>query len=77
MEISNTTLAYDLNQKKQIYAQGSIQEYWRIEVEKQQIYVFRQPLQNDYQSQIIVRQGTITPLSFPDIQLSVNRLFND
>lgn len=77
VEISNTTLAYDLNEKKQIYAQGGIQEYWFIELLQQQIYVFRQPLESDYQSQIIVRQGIITPLSFPDIQLSVSRLFND
>ncbi len=75
IEVANTTLAYDLGEKKQAYAQAEILEYWVVDVENQEIYVFRHPQADNYESEVIFRQGKINPIAFPDIPVSVSRFF--
>ncbi|NEP05220.1 MAG: Uma2 family endonuclease [Okeania sp. SIO2G4] len=75
IEIANTTLGYDLGEKKQAYAKAKILEYWVVDVENRQIYVFRHPQADNYGSEIIFRQGKINPLAFPDISVSVSSFF--
>ena len=48
IEISDTTLAYDLNKKKEIYALENIQEYWVIDVKNKKLIVFTKPQNNNY-----------------------------
>ena len=43
VEISDTTLAYDLGQKRQLYAQALIPEYWVVDLVNRQLIVHRQP----------------------------------
>jgi Uma2 family endonuclease len=74
IEVSDTTLADDLSRKKRIYAQAGIQEYWVLDVNAQKLMVFREPEGNNYRSEFEYSQGTITPLAFPDVQISVERL---
>lgn len=69
IEISQSTLDYDLKEKKISYAQGKIPEYWVVDVQDRQIHVFRQPEGNDYQVKLMVNEGTITPLAFPEIKV--------
>ena len=76
IEVANTTLNYDLGEKKQAYAQAGILEYWVVDVEHRQIYVFRHPQADIYESEIILRQGKINSLAFPDISVLVSRFFN-
>ncbi|MEO1209550.1 MAG: Uma2 family endonuclease [Cyanobacteria bacterium J06638_20] len=40
-EISDTTLATDLDEKKQIYAALGIPEYWVVDVQGQRIFIFQ------------------------------------
>ena len=75
IEIANTTLGYDLGEKKQAYAKAGILEYWVVDVENRQIYVFRRPQADNYESEVIFRQGKINPLAFPDISVSVSSFF--
>jgi Uma2 family endonuclease len=74
IEIADTTLSKDLERKQRIYAQANIQEYWVINVQNQQITVFRDPKDNSYQMQQIYTQGTIFPLAFPLIEVSVKAM---
>jgi Uma2 family endonuclease len=39
-EVSDTTLALDLDQKKQLYAAMGIAEYWVVDVRGQQVFLF-------------------------------------
>lgn len=48
IEIADTTLAVDLNKKKQIYAAAGINEYWVMNVKANSLTVFRQPIGDDY-----------------------------
>lgn len=72
--MAKTSLKKDVELKAAIYATAEIQEYWVLDLSAKRIIVFRQPQNNQYLTQQIIREGTISPLSFPDIQVSVERL---
>lgn len=74
IEVANTSLKKDLELKTSIYADASIQEYWVLNLSTKQIIVFRYPQNGQYTLEQIFEEGTITPLAFSDIQLSIERL---
>jgi Uma2 family endonuclease len=74
IEFSQSTLDYDLNEKKQAYARAGIPEYWVVAVKERQVHVCRHPQGSDYQFQTIFRQGMLNPLSFSDVSISVEFL---
>jgi len=74
IEISNTTLAKDLGQKRLTYASVGIEDYWVLDLKNHQIVVFRQLQDGDYQSEQRLREGTLTPVAFPELSFSVNQL---
>jgi Uma2 family endonuclease len=69
-------LTVDLNKKKQIYAAAGISEYWVMNVKANRLTVFRQPSVNDYSLKYEMSQGELIPLVFPEIVVSVDRLFS-
>jgi Uma2 family endonuclease len=77
IEISQSTLDYDLSEKKQAYARAGIQEYWVVDVNRSQVYVFRQPQSDDYQADSIISKGYITPLAFPNIEVLVEKFWTE
>ena len=48
VEVANTTLEIDLNQKKRIYARAGINEYWIVNLNNQELIVFIEASGNDY-----------------------------
>lgn len=75
IEIANSTKAYDLNEKKQIYAQEGIPEYWVADLTNRQLFVFREPQNRDYNLQKIYSEGIIFSQAFPEVKLSVQEMF--
>ena len=75
IEISDTTLNYDLNQKKSIYAAANIPEYWVANIREKKLIVFTQPKNSDYTNSSELTSGIIQPGSFPNISISVTQLF--
>lgn len=43
IEISDTTLAYDMTEKAELYATANIQEYWVLDLNARQLHVHRDP----------------------------------
>ncbi len=74
IEIADSTLSKDLGIKKTIYASANIQEYWVIDLKSKILKVFQKPTGNDYDIQQDYQTGFISPLSFPEINLSVDTL---
>ncbi|MDJ0661648.1 MAG: Uma2 family endonuclease [Crocosphaera sp.] len=74
IEISNTSLSKDLGIKKTIYASANIQEYSVINLNSKTLKVFQSPQNNDYTIQKDYKSGFISPLSFPEINISVDNL---
>ncbi|ACB54272.1 hypothetical protein cce_4926 [Crocosphaera subtropica ATCC 51142] len=74
IEVAKTSLKKDLETKLSIYAGEQIQEYWIIDLLTQQIIVFRNPQKEKYCQQFKIGKGTITPLAFSNIEVSVEKL---
>lgn len=76
IEYSDTTLAKDIKAKQRIYAQAGILEYWVVNLQASELIVFRDAGNNGYQTETKLNSGSISPLSFPDIEVEVRRLFS-
>ncbi len=76
IEFSDSSLKKDLEAKAKIYAQASIPEYWVVNLKEMQLVVMRSPVNGEYQSQVTMKQGTISPLAFPDIAIAISRLLD-
>lgn len=76
VEVSQSTLAKDLETKKAVYAAAGIPEYWVVDLVNSLLIVFRNPQANNYLSQQELNSGDISPLMFLDIKISITELFN-
>lgn len=74
IEYANTTLSKDLETKRKTYAASEIQEYWVVDLKHRRLKVFREPVDYNYASESTFTTGEISPLAFPDIRVSVQRL---
>ncbi|MDY6781390.1 MAG: Uma2 family endonuclease [Cyanobacteriota bacterium] len=76
VEIADKTLYSDRNRKAQIYARAGIVDYWVLNVNKRQIYIFREPQNGEYQQEILLNEDAILSLvAFPEITLTASQLF--
>lgn len=74
IEFSHTSLSKDLEDKRKAYALANIQEYWVVNLQEQQLIIFRHPMHGDYRTDTTVNTGVLSPLAFPAIRISVQRL---
>jgi Uma2 family endonuclease len=77
MESSNTSLKKDLEVKDKVYAAAGIQEYWVVNLPAKKLVVFRDPIDGDYQSKQTYTTGTISPLAFSDVMVSIDVLLGN
>jgi Uma2 family endonuclease len=73
IEVSNSTLAYDLADKARLYASNAIVEYWVFDVLHRGIWVHRQPQDGIYRFVASHTTGSLSPLAFPGISLDLDR----
>lgn len=71
VEIANSTLTYDLNEKQKTYAEANIQEYWVLDTAHKKLHVFRQPQSKSYQESLVLENGMLKLVAFPNVQISV------
>ncbi|RMG15727.1 MAG: Uma2 family endonuclease [Cyanobacteria bacterium J055] len=57
-----------------MYATAGVREYWVLDLVQRQLIVFRHPEETDYQSRVELKDGTIAPLAFPEVEISVSQL---
>ncbi|WP_306296772.1 Uma2 family endonuclease [Candidatus Entotheonella palauensis] len=82
VEVSDTTLSYDRNNKASLYAHAGITDYWIVNLVNRQLEIRRQPVVNpntvhgfDSAEITILRGGdTVSPLCRPQTQLSIAEL---
>ena len=75
IEVADTTLAYDRDVKLLFYAESGIREVWIVDLNAAQVLVYRRPRGLAYEQALIVeRDGTLSPLAFPDVALPVGDL---
>jgi Uma2 family endonuclease len=72
IEVADSSLKFDCETKAKAYAQAGIVDYWVLDVVERQLYVFREPNEEGYQSKVILGEdGRISPLQFADLQIVV------
>ncbi len=77
IEIADSSLNRDRNQKKVIYANANIREYWIVNLQDRQIETFKHPQNADYQIKNILKTGETAICEHIDLQLSVDELFEN
>lgn len=74
IEYLNTSLDKDLKTKTKVYAEAGIIEYWVVNLKTRQLIVWSNPQNGEYTSEITLLGGTIYPLAFPDVAISVDKI---
>ena len=66
IEVADSSLAFDREIKAKAYARSGIADYWVLNVCDRQLHVFREPVEDGYQSEVILGESAIvSPLQFP------------
>lgn len=72
IEVADSSLKFDCETKGKAYAQAGIADYWVLDVVNRQLYVFREPNEEGYQSKVILGEDArISPLQFAELQIVV------
>ncbi|MEA5503296.1 Uma2 family endonuclease [Halotia wernerae UHCC 0503] len=72
IEVADSSLKLDCEIKAKAYSKAGIVDYWVLDVVSRQLHVFREPTQDGYHSQVVLKEDTtISPLEFTDLQIVV------
>ena len=72
IEVSDSTLGYDREDKRPAYARGGVREYWIVNLEDNVLEVYRDPAGETYRdARTLGPDEMIAPLAFPDVELRV------
>ena len=74
IEVADTTLRYDRDVKIPLYAAAGIPDAWLVDLPRRRILVYREPVNGAYRQVTIVREGTLTPLAFPDLSIRLDEI---
>jgi Uma2 family endonuclease len=78
VEVADSSLAYDLGDKAELYAQSRIRDYWVVDALHRRVTIFRDPKRGRYASQeTLAERGAVSSLAFPKIKLAVAELFQE
>ena len=76
VEISDSSLAFDLGGKRALYARQGVVEYWVVNIPGKCVHVYRDPWGDRYtQAMECTLTEIISPRALPVIQVAVGTLF--
>lgn len=76
IEFSNSSLEKDTKEKRLVYAQAGLTDYWVVNLRDRCVILYRDPSEGDYQSEQKIYSGTIAPLVFPDVVIPINQFLD-
>jgi Uma2 family endonuclease len=79
VEVSDSSLAYDMGDKSNLYASGGIADYWVLDLNNRELHIFRDPIADAtapfgfrYQTQQVLSSAdSATPLAAPQASIRV------
>ncbi len=75
IEVADSSIERDTDFNAKVYAKAEISDYWILDLTNRQLYVFRQPFQDEYQQKIILSdQEEVSILAFEDINIKVAQM---
>lgn len=73
IEVADSSLRYDRDVKRGLYAAAGVPDLWVASVSRPSILAFREPIDGTYTQSLVFRRGmSAAPLLLPDIQVAVN-----
>jgi len=73
IEVSDSTLAYDLEVKVPLYAREGVPETWVADLKGKRVCVYRDPSPEGYRVTLTFERGDrIAPSAFPDLEIAVD-----
>ena len=77
IEVSDSSLKQDLEEKADLYAAHGVGEYWVIDVNSERVHVHREPADGRYRSvDVLGKPASIAPLCQPLAKLDLTELFD-
>jgi len=78
IEVSESSLRYDLQVKAPLYARHGIPEYWVIDLKGRQVRFFRSPESGQYADVTSTgTPGVVAPVALPEVQIDLTHVLND
>lgn len=75
VEVSDSTLRFDLTTKAALYAQAGVKEYWVLDIPNRKLHCHRNPLPNGYDEVTVYEEADLlSPLARPDAFVRVGDL---
>ena len=72
IEVADTSLDFDTNDKRLLYARAGIREYWVVDVNGRRLRVYRDPRAGDYAAQLSFGAAdVVSPLAAPSATVRV------
>ena len=77
IEISDSSLGFDLTTKASLYARAGIADYWVVDIAAKRIVVHREPREGAYHSiTMYAEHESVSPLAAPGSALAVSECFS-
>jgi Uma2 family endonuclease len=78
IEVSETSLRYDLEIKASLYARYKVPEYWVVDLQGRQFRLCREPKAGQYTDVTTASgPGIVTPVALPGVQIDLTRILGD
>ena len=85
IEIADSSLSFDRNEKASVYAKAGIQDYWVLNLVNKRLEIRRGPRELpgsahgwDYANlSLLATEQSVSPLAFPEVQIRVSDLLGD
>ena len=75
VEISDSTVRFDLSKKAKLYARAAIMEYWVLDIPGRRLVVHREPEEGRYRRVVAYEaQEEVVPLAAPEARFCLERL---
>ncbi|MGH9321363.1 MAG: Uma2 family endonuclease [Vicinamibacteria bacterium] len=75
IEVADTSLRFDREDKARVYATAGIPDYWIVNLVDDVVEVFREPEAGGYRTRLVLKPSeTLQPVSFPDLLIAVKDL---
>src|SRR5262245_28671482 len=72
VEVADSSLDFDTNEKRLVYARAGIREYWVVDINGRRLLVYRDPRAGDYATQQALGPAdVVSPLALPAVAMRV------
>ena len=78
VEVSDTTLRYDVRIKAPLYARHEVPEFWIVDLKGRQVRFYRSPKSGQYTDvSSTAEPGLVTPAALPGVQIDLTQVLDE